>query len=310
MWSKKCSCLFTLLALTLGVLHVPFLHSAKAAMTSTNYRIRWDTISNGGADNGSSTSYILRDTIGNPAIGSSTSSTYSLQGGYRFAQVEEILTFSLLPAVRTTAQDAAALTGTTVTIASPDSFDVDDYAVIVQDLGASQVAGFGRVVSKTATTITLDDIADNGTTPVVDGVNDVVYQMDGSAIAFGSVSNGDFLAMVLGWEITEDSDNGYTVQVAEDGNLRSGSDDVNDVSDGSVTAGSEEYGARSSDVTLAGSTFDTADTAFTTTFQSVSTESDLAFKDRHFLTLKLAVSSGTATGDYAQVLTLIATGNY
>jgi chitodextrinase len=52
-------------------------------MYSTSYLIEWDTVSTGGAEDHSSSSYILRDTLGNAGAGNTNSVTYDLRTGYR-----------------------------------------------------------------------------------------------------------------------------------------------------------------------------------------------------------------------------------
>lgn len=302
----------TLLGLTLlaGVVSPSFSHFLRAEMASTNYRIDWDTISNGGLDTSSSASYQLRDTIGNPAVGNASSSSYNLAAGYRGGVEDQVLTFTLLPQAATTGQVATSLSLNTVTVVSTTDFSVDDYAAVVQDIGTSQIVGFGKITSKTSGTLTFDDLDDNGTAPTVDGSNDRVYLLEGTDVSFDALSASEVVAEIIGFEVTAASDNGYSIQIADDGNLRSGAVDIDDVSDGGVSVGSEEYGGRSSDTSLSGSTFDTADSALTTSFQPVVTEASTAFDDRNFLILKAAAGSGTGGGTYTQVLTVVATGNY
>ena len=104
---------------------------------------------------------------------------------------------------------------------------------------------------------------------------------------------------------------GYSVYVREDQDLQTaGADTINDVADGSVTSGSEEYGGRSSDTSLSSTTFDTADTAFTTTFQQVASRTGATLKARDFLTLKAAIATDTINGAYSQTLTVVFVGNY
>ena len=85
---------------------------------------------------------------------------------------------------------------------------------------------------------------------------------------------------------------------------------IDDVADGSVSAGFEEYGARSSDTSIASSTFDTADTALTTSYQDVATESSTSFDSRNFITFKIGTTPLTAVGTYAHTVTFIASGSY
>ena len=284
-------------------------NSALAAMSSTNYQIIWDTISAGGRDDSTSSTYSLRDTIGDAAIGDSSSTSYTLGAGYRQAVSDQVISLSLIPqGSRST--PATARSGTTITVSSVEGFSLNDYILLVQNRGASQVAGFGKITSKTLTSLTIDAFTTNGTTPTIDGTNDYVYLMEGSSAGLGSISTTSVATAVIGWEVTADTPNGYSVQVEADGSLRNGSNTIDDVSDGSVTAGSEEYGAISSDTSLSTSTFDTQDSPITTTAQAVASTSDNAIKIRHFLTLKAAASTTTVSGSYNQVLTFVATGNY
>jgi hypothetical protein len=77
-----------------------------------------------------------------------------------------------------------------------------------------------------------------------------------------------------------------------------------------VTAGSSEYGGRSSDATLASSTFDTQDTAFTTDPALVASVDAHPFLSIGFVTLKASVSGSQAGGSYSQTLTAIFVGEY
>jgi len=284
-------------------------HFAQAAMSSTNFEIRWDTVNTGGSDTSSSASYQLRDSVESSVAGSSTSSSYQLQQGYRLAVDDQIITFEVKAQDTGNARAATALSGLTVT-AGTTGISVDSLIAVVQDVGSSQVAAIGRVSSLGAGTITVDTWKSGGTTPTIDGVNDYVYPLSSTSIAFGELSVTALKTSIIAFEVSASSDSGYVVQVFEDGNLRVGAESIDDVSDGSVTIGSEEYGARSSDNTISSSTFDTADTAITTTSTDVATESASVYESRNFLTLKAAISSSTSASDYSQTLVLIASGNF
>ncbi len=134
--------------------------------------------------------------------------------------------------------------------------------------------------------------------------------MSGSTSQLNTIGTASVVTNIIGWEISVDSPNGYTVQVEASGGLISGTNDIDAVSDGIVTAGSEEYGAKSSDVTISTSTFDTQDSALSTTPQAIGTKSAAAYGDRQFLILKASASSSTVNGTYTQTLTFVATGNY
>lgn len=298
------------LTLLAGIACPSFSHFLYAEMSSTNYRIDWDTVSTGGLDTSSSASYTLRDTIGNPAAGSASSSSYGLEGGYRIAIEDQVLSFAVLAQVVSSGVNASSLASNIVTIDSSSGFSVDDYALVVQDVGQNQVAALGKISSLTATTLSFDDLVNGGSAPVIDGGNDKVFLLEGSTLAFDVLNTSEVVTEVIAFEVTAAIDNGYSVQISEDGDLRSGSFAIDDVIDGAIVAGSEEYGARSSDTSVAGSTFDTADTAITTSLQPIVTTSSASFSSRSFLTLKAAVANSTPAGTYAQVLTVVATGNY
>lgn len=282
---------------------------AFAQMSSTNYRIRWDSISVGGSDSASSTSYLLRDTTESTTAGSSTSTSYQLEQGYRAGVDDQIITFEVFSQTTSSGRSATALSGNTVT-ASTSGISVNDLIALVQDVGASQVAAIGRVSSIGSGTITVDTWMNGGTAPVIDGSNDSVYPLTSTSVSFGTLAMTSLATSLIGFEVSSANDNGYVVQISEDGNLRTTSNAIDDVADGSVSVGVEEYGARSSDTSLASSTFDTADTAFTTSFQDVATTSSASFESRNFVTLKVGISTLTSGGSYSQTISLIASGNF
>lgn len=280
-----------------------------AQMSSTNFEIRWDTIGAGGDDGSSSPSYILRDTTGNAAIGESSSASYTLGAGYRQGVYDRFIEFSFFAQNNAVVETATASAGNTITCDTAD-FSVGDMVGLVQDRGAGQVSAVGQIVSIGGGTITVDDLKDAGVAPVIDGTDDYVYQLAGTSADFDTLTSTAMRTSLIGLEASTDADGGYVIQVASDGDLRDGAQTITAVADGTVSVGSEEYGGRSSDAALAGSTFDSSDTAFTTSFQDVADTASSVHEDRNFLTLKGAIDSGTANGTYSQALTLIISGMY
>lgn len=289
-----------------------FPNTAFGVMSSTSYQIQWDSVGTGGSDTGSSTNYQMRDTLGNAAIGGSTSSTYDLRSGYRQGVDDQFISFTLIMQDSGSQTAASALSGTTVTVSSLSGYSVDDFALIVQDQGLNQVSGFGKVTSASGSTLVLDSLTTSGTTPIIDGTGDFVYRLTTSATpTFSSISEDAVSTTTFAWQITSVSQNGHTVYVYDSGNLSAPSgSDINDVSDGVVSAGSEEAGARSSDTSLASSTFDTVDTAITTSNQAIGTEASDVYGLRQFLTMKMSISPTTPSGTYTNSTIVIATGNF
>lgn len=281
-----------------------------AAMTSTNYEIRFDNVGSGGEDTSSSASYQLRDTIGGTSSQGGSSTSYQVNSGFRAGIFDPSVDYQLFIQSSSTEVGASTLAGTTVTVSTTTGYSTDDMIAIVQDKGASQVAAIGKVTGLTATTLTVDFLTDGGVSPVIDGTNDYVYALDGSSVSFGVLSDSTLSTSIVAWESNTETDEGYSVYIVEDDNLKAGSDTIPDVADGSVTVGSSEYGARSSDTTLTLSTFDTADSAITSTLQQVGSRSSTEFQSRDFVTLKVAVSDSQQEGAYSQSLNFVYVGDY
>lgn len=282
-----------------------------SAMTSTNYQIQWDTMSSGGSDSASSSSYQLRDTIGETTIDRSTSTNYDLRAGYRAGVDDQPFSFSLLLQNRNTQVAATTLSGTTATVNTTSGYSVGNYVLLVENEGASQVTSFGKITSISGSNVTVDSWRTLGTQGTLDGNSDYLYLMTtGVSPGFGTLSSSSVATYAFGWELTNMSSNGHTVSIFDSGDFRTSYSEIADVADGSVTAGSDEYGARSSDTTLAGSTFDTQDTAMTTTPQPVGTESSDVYLNRQFVLLKVAISSSATSGTYSTLTTIIATGSF
>lgn len=278
-------------------------------MSSTNYQIKWDTLNSGGSDSGSSNSYLLRDQIGSVSGGNSSSTSFNLRSGYRQGVFDEMIDFEVF-GISATNTNALSVSSTTVSVSDASSFSTGDMIVLIEDKGSSQIEAIGKVTSTTASTVVVDSWSNNGTQPTIDGTGDYVYLLSGTSVALGTLSSGVVGTGMIAWDISIENNNGYTISVVEDGNLRSGANDIDDVSDGAVTAGSEEYGARSSDTSLANSTFDTQDSAITTSTQEVATESSAQFASRNFLTLKASYASGTPEATYTHIISVIAAGNF
>ncbi len=119
------------------------------------------------------------------------------------------------------------------------------------------------------------------------------------ALATGAVSTSSLVLTV-----STDSETGYTAAVSEDGNLRSGSNDIDDVTDGTVTAGSEEYGIRTtgndgllaSDAAISGSV-------------SVAAASGSVTNSSTTIQFRASMSSGTSSGSYSHSVVFTVTVN-
>ncbi|MDP2631721.1 MAG: hypothetical protein Q8P30_03060 [Candidatus Uhrbacteria bacterium] len=285
-----------------------------AAMTSTNYEIRFDSFTSGGDDLSSSATYQLRDSAGNLAIDGSTSATYDIRPGYREGIYDRVATFEIFLKNRTSQVAATSLIGTTIGVTSTAGISTGDMVLVVENEGSTQNSAIGRVASIGASSVTVDSLVNSGSAPVINGVGDYLYIMNGSGLAIGSISSAEISTSAIAWEVDADVDDGYSVYIYEDHDLNLGGGStgtsISDVSDGSVTIGDSEYGARSSDQSLASSTFDTSDTAITTTQAQVASRSGSSFDSRDFLTFKVSRASGDTGGSYSHTVYLIYVGDY
>ena len=286
------------------------------AMTSTNYLINWDSLNQGGNDVGTSTSYSLRDSLGELASGTSTSGNYQLKAGYRAQDSAEALSL----VVRS--QDSATETHYTffmynfgineVTVSSTASFSVGDYIAVVQDKGFSEKVAVGKIIAMAGPVITAD--AFDGATGVMSAASsnndDVIYRLSGSTAPFGSLSAGTANVYVPMASVQTLSSSGYTVYIQGNQLLQNaGAQPITTVTDGGVTLGSEEYGASTT-----GTHAYQADTdlGVTTTQRVVQTSVSASGKpaDRVPITYKLSITDSTASGSYSQTVFYTLTVNY
>jgi len=301
-----------IISLTLAIIFVFHVQIAFAAMTSTNYQIQWDDLSTGGGI-GSSSSYQIRDSMGDAGSGPRASSTsYAIDQGFRSGIYDPVANF--LPYIQDSGTQVAATAFTTlpplVSVTTAAGFAVNDWIVVVQDEGASQVVAMAQISGISGLDISIFSSFSGGS-PTVDGSNDFVYRMSPTAsIGLGALSSSAVATRIIGWVATADVPQGYSMYMFSNGDLTDGSDTIAAVSDGSVTAGASEYGGRSSDSTLATSTFDTQDTAFTTDPALVCSVPANDFSSSGFVTVKAAISSSQPVGSYTQTLTAVFVGDY
>ncbi|OGL96498.1 hypothetical protein A2317_03660 [Candidatus Uhrbacteria bacterium RIFOXYB2_FULL_41_10] len=287
--------------------------SVFATMTSTNYEIQWDEINAGGGEGSSSASYQLRDSVSSAAATRSDGTNYDLDSGYRAGIYDRVADFEIFLQDRSSQVSATIVTSTVVTVTSTSSFSTGQMIALVQSEGDGQIDATGKILSINSglSQITVDAWNyGSGGMPSVDGNNDYVYELDASSVSFGTISDLTVTTSIIAWEVSAEVSDGYSVYVYENQDLTNGIDTITDVSDGTVSAGSREYGARSSDSSLALSTFDTQDSAFTTALQQIGSRSAVSFDSRDYLTVKTSIDGFESDGLYSQTLTFIYVGDY
>lgn len=134
----------------------------------------------------------------------------------------------------------------------------------------------------------------------------LLFELSTDAIGFGELQDDAVNESGYTLTVSTNADFGYTAQVSEDGNLRSGANDINDVADGEVTAGSEEYG-----IAVAGG--DAAfgdDEAISGTPLVVATRDDWVTESVTTITHRASRSAATPSGSYEHEVTYVVIGNF
>lgn len=139
----------------------------------------------------------------------------------------------------------------------------------------------------------------------------ITFTLNDNAVNLGTLTVSSVNTDTTSFTMNTNATGGYTVTATEDGNLRYGGADINDVSDGAVTAGSEEYGMSTSKTgqTIAQTSVNAA-TAIDATKKQCASAAAPASADTTTLTLHAGVAGTTPAGVYQHTVTLIATGNF
>lgn len=121
-------------------------------------------------------------------------------------------------------------------------------------------------------------------------------------LSFSSVSSCDYT-------VTSSTNtlDGYATTIIEDGNLRDGANNINDIIDGTVTAGAEEYG-----IGLTGADRTFADEeAITGTALTIASDATGPIAAQAVTVIhKASITSSTLAGSYSHIVTLISTGTF
>ena len=283
------------------------------AMTSTNYKINWDSVNSGGLDLSTSTNYKMRDTIGEQATGYSTSSHYKISAGYRAGdKFYPTLRFNVgtQENFSRTAYTEFSEAGNYVVVTSVTYFAADDYVGVVENHGLGQIVAVGKVTSVVGNTVYVDDWEGDSVSlsQFPAGGDDFVYRLGGFAANFGALSSSEPETALTVTDVASDAENGYTINVYDDGDLSNGVSAIRNVSDGAVSLNSEEYGWRvfGSKAVNTGSDlpFQMANTAI----QQSSVEA--VDDERSAFVYKIAIEPFTPDGNYTHRVYFTVTANY
>jgi hypothetical protein len=287
-----------------------------AAMTSTSYRIDWDSLNTGGSELATSTNFGIYDTMGEVGVGSSTSTSYELRAGYRAEDSSQRLLIesgvqdgTSTPVTSYTAFDAVAKT---VTVTDPADISAGDMYFVIEHQGFAQKIAFGEVSTVAGNVVSFDRFSgDQGTmqsSPT--GGNNYLYRVVSSNLTLGVLSTTTETTLSTGIMIQSEARGGYSLYLQGTGLLQDTSGNtIATVSDGEVTLGSEEYGvSMTGDHAVGGGT----DLGVTTTPRLIMTAispTDVG-GDRSVATAKVAISGSTPPGNYSQTIYYVLVPRY
>lgn len=287
--------------------------TVQAAMTSSHFEIRFDSINSGGLDNSTSSNYLLYDTLGEQATGYSTSSNYSLYAGYRQSDDFRPHLSLLIGAQENntqTAYTALSTTTKTVTVVSIAHFATDTYIGVVENQGLNQKTIIGKIASILGNILTVDkwdgQVDQISTDP--SGGDDFVYRMEAQNGAFGQLEPNVGKTTISRTNISTNSPSGYSVYLQSDGYLRgSTTTHIMDVADGLVSPNFEEYGAQVYGYTATSTGYDFA---VSSTIREIQTSTTTAENDRVTVVYKINIVPYTPALNYHQKVRYLLTANF
>jgi hypothetical protein len=287
--------------------------TAAFGMTSTNYSILWDSLNSGGTDDGTSTNYMLRDTIGEHGTGFSQSESYILGAGYRIGEggpPSLSLVIGTQEDAIMTQWSAFSSANHTVTVSDASSFSADDYIGVVENEGFAQLVAVGKITDVSGSVITVDAWEGEPTSisDASSGGNDYVYRMNGQNAELGVMTPSTQATSMTVTEVDTNAVNGYTVSIQATGGLTNGTSTILDVSDGSVSIGSEEYGAEAVGSKGVDPGSDLSIPVATT--RTVQESTHYASTERVAVIYKLSIVAWTPSGNFSQTVLYRVTGNF
>jgi hypothetical protein len=153
---------------------------------------------------------------------------------------------------------------------------------------------------------------DNTTTVTASVPLFVNMAIDTTTIDLGTLSTASVSEADQTYTFNSNNTTGVTVQIATDGNLEDGSNDVDYVSDGTVTAGSEEYGVMLDNTTpglVIDSDYAPGDNDIIQSANNIATSSSTVSSATFDINYRASISGSTVAGDYEQVVTVTVATN-
>lgn len=142
----------------------------------------------------------------------------------------------------------------------------------------------------------------------------ISFTVSSTTINLGTLSTGSVSYSSHTIRTVTNATNGYVSYVYDDGNLRNGGNDINDVADGAVSVASEEYGIATSDASqtitqdsdCASAPYSAS--GITTSQQSIAGATSGPVDETSTICYAASISATTVAGSYAHTVTFVTTG--
>lgn len=142
----------------------------------------------------------------------------------------------------------------------------------------------------------------------------ITFTISANSANLGTLTTSAVSTATITATTTTNASGGYSATILEDGNLRSGVNDINDVADGIVSAGSEEYGVSTTDSGQeisqeTGACDGNPASPITSSAQTFAGSTGPA-TEGVTLCFAASITGTTPAGSYSHIITLISTGTF
>jgi hypothetical protein len=204
--------------------------------------------------------------------------------------------------------DASINASTAITITMTDALSAYTTTTFAQQsLGINTIDSTGPAIDYGVGIKTNDNTTDvTATVPLF-----VTMAIDTTTIGLGTLSTASVKEADQTYTTTSNNTTGVTIQIATDGNLDSGANDIDYVGDGTVTAGSEEYGISVDNVSglTIDADYNSGDNDIIQAANNIATSTGTVNGATFDINYKASISGNTVAGTYAQVVTVTVATN-
>ena len=321
-----------------------------ATMTGTNYKIDYETITQGGQIE-SSSNYKMTESVGEVGEGAFSGTNYKGGRGWGFGLLANVpgqptLTnpSNYYDRLSFVINNGGNPSDTLFAIAiTPDNWTTTDYIQNDNTVGSTLgiedyqtytnwggASGEDVTTLQEATDYKIKVRAMQGDFTETDWGPEsaiasttrpsITFTISANEAGFGILTSAAINTSETDLTITTNALSGYVITVKEDGNLRDGANEISDVGDSQIDAGSEEYGLATSKASqdfpqvnpcpASGGTDPILSGPITSSEKQVASASGEVSSDATTMCYAASITSTSAATYYSHIITYIATGTY